>query len=637
MNSFYRCIFTATITVVLVLIVLSASLLGSTRTADLEMQMQQLAGRSRGLALTVLKQLKAFDQKYRIDGEPDRRRLAEANQELWKTRLLVDAFNGARAEFETASDRFDRYSGEATSDEKASVKKLTALMSKYERLINKYYGAAIDDFGEPVQQRPEYVTRTTDGTVLLSGEANFGLGLSKYKRQTAGIDFGGGDFQFGVKGTFKPSPGFNINAFLDHTNTNERVDYSLTNFGANTGFFFSRYAAIRGGFGYQAYSLADNDAAGYGQLRLHGDFDYKNPLFRFNAGIELNSRGYEDDALDYSTTAFHAQAIKKIGQGHLKGNLKYLTREPDNEILKANDLDLRAEYRVPSGRFEIGGEYRKISFPELPEVVQGQTAFGITYPRDKDKIKVRFEWLRDEIGNSSRRGFHGIWYSFPSADDSDFYDIMYKSTGRARKNNRLKSNRLTLMYRLHQDSLAHDYAQFRWSRNGRPIGLGTYSTTTIVLRAYTTFTDEDDPFRYAKLPPPNTVDFYWSFGWSKTGNGALKNISIGPLVGASFAIDPERQDAYDPDDINYIFPNPANEAKVGVESQMVWIISGLIRWNVNARYEFQTYYAADPVRTKHNIVIRSTFGYRINKNWGIDGKLNVHETRVDVDSPADLN
>ena len=531
---------------------------------DLEAQINQLGLRARGLTLAALKQLKQLDQDFRTgSGHPRPDRLVEARQRLWEVQKLVDAFDQVSDQLHGLKQQFDGAGG-ATDAQRENVSKIMRNTTKYRGHLDRFFGKAVADFGEPRPTETQYTVANLDKNVVVRGEAHLGLGTAKYKRPTAGVDFGGADVELGVKGDWKPTEPLNVKFNLDHKKTTEQREYSLTNLGAATAFAISPEATIQGGFGYQKYSDDENDIASFGELQLHADFNYRGPEFQFDAGAEKRSRGYgENESADYGTTRLKAAAAILSQKGHIRLSLDYLTKSNDNDLTDSKDLNARLQFRPASGKIELDVAYRGISHPNIDDDLQGlATIFGVL-PQDNNKISAKLQFLGMGGTSTRRHGPEVILYQYPNADDADIYDISYNIESRSR-GKKMTSFRFGAMTRQYKDTLQHDYAQVRLSRNSQPIGLGGYSQWNIAVRYYLTAPDDDDPFRLAKLPPPHTIDLYYTAGWGGTGSGTLRQWSLGPILGGTIFIDPEREDAYEDDDNNLIFPHPGNVATVGV-------------------------------------------------------------------------
>ena len=63
----------------------------------------------------------------------------------------------------------------------------------------------------------------------------------------------------------------------------------------------------------------------------------------------------------------------------------------------------------------------------------------------------------------------------------------------------------------------------------------------------------------------------------------------------------------------------------------------MVNWDIDARYEMDYTYAADPTHTNGKLRLRSKFGYSVDERLAFDGELNYNRARADFDSPSDYD
>ena len=607
---------------------------------DLAAEISQLGLRARGLTLAALRQLKEIDTEFRMaSGEPRPDLSVAANQRMWETKKLIDAFDKVSAQIRDLKSEFDKVANQATDDQRRSVEAVVKETNKYDRHLDRFYGDAVRDFGEPRPVEIATIGTPQNKNVVLRGEAKFGLGSSKYKRPAVvGVDFSGSELELGVNGNWRPAPPVNVAFNFNHQNTTERREIGVTDFGATSSFAVSPAATIRAGFAYQGYDDKENDLAKFGDTRLNAGFNYRGEKWQIDAGVEKRDRSFdENEAADFGSTRLNATTTLLMDMGHLRFTIDHLSKNNDVDSLRdARDLNARVQLRFAGGKTELNVGYRSVSYPNIDEEFQGvATIFGVL-PEDNNKISAQLQFLSTSGTKTRRQGPKVILYQYPNGDDKDIYDIGYDIESRAR-GERMSTFRFNALTRLYKDTLQHDYAQLKLSRASQPIGVGGFSQWSLTARYYLTSPDEDDPFRLAKLPPPHTLDLYYTAGWGGSSGGSLRQWSIGPILGGTFFIDPEREDAYEDDDNNLIFPHPANVATVGVASRWIFVFSDWVNWDLDARYELDYTYASDPTSTNGKFKLRSKLGYTLDERIAFDGVIDYRMARADFDSPSDYD
>jgi hypothetical protein len=288
---------------------------------------------------------------------------------------------------------------------------------------------------------------------------------------------------------------------------------------------------------------------------------------------------------------------------------------------------------MPGGKREIGVSYQKISHPDANDS-----------PLDNTRIKAHLDMFKQDGTRSVRYGPAVMLYQFPNRDDKDFYDFKLKHdyTDRSRRSS---SRQIDLVYRLHQDTTKFDFAQLSLRKESRPIGSGWYSRLHAAGRFYVESSYEagrtlpvgtTDTVIFEVFSDPHTVDLQFGFGRLKTGSGWYRLMSIGPLVGAKFYIDPNGEaKAGVETDIDYSLMNPRNFVKGGIEVVLAGATASGVTWRGDASYSLLARYNAEPKTTTNYVKINGRTTYPVSPDWKIDGYMRVQLTKMSEKSSTD--
>ncbi len=616
-------------TIVLAAFILTVALATHTAAASAAEQFTdatKYVNRTRGLTLSILKQIKQVDKLYRSStGAPAEGQRPAAREQLAATKLLVGSFEQTSREAEDklrALKQNPEYAGKASAMERD--------VRKYRRAVNKVYGKAIDDFGEPPDRASYSATPIQPGAKLsITGEATGTLGWSGYKRPNAVPEFDQSttDFGLGAKGKWILNEKWNIDAKLGHLSTVERVAQNRNNFGATANFAASPQLYFNGGLDWSGYNESDTDANDFSDFDLFLKSDYRGTGLRGNAMIKKSSRGYSDKAVanvaDYGTFNFLANAIVPTGQGPLKLQLNYLTRS--NEI-KANDHKEFNPSAVlefgPNGN-EVGVSYQSLSHPEVNDS-----------PLDATRIKAHLT-VKSRIESGTKQyGPSVALYSYPNDEERNFTDLKFDYNKVSFANGSSSAN-FRLTYRMTGDN-AFDFAQLEYRTNKVPSGAGRYNSTNLAVRYYTEQSADDEFFN---LAPAHTIDANWRFGWNLTTSAPINRLSVGPVIGGRMFLDTERNDKFDGDllDVDYLWQNPRNFFRLGVEAA-----TGIVTptgFKIDGKLGWQTVvlYNSDPKRSTKLLTLDVRGSYQINSQFFLDGDVDFHRTRADEKAFADLD
>jgi len=290
-------------------------------------ELSQQVNRTRGLALSILKQIKQIDRDCRDEsGNPILSRTAEAQERLGRVRLLVSSFEAGSEEAEKLLAAFSRKMSKLPSDDSLVVRvgpelgKMEADIKKLKKYVKRYYRKSIDDFGEKSPGEMAMAGPAPGAKLSISGEATAGLGSSRYKRPNAnpGFKASATDISFGVKGRFVPSKRTNILANLDHKTTVQRREIGLTKFGSSVVHNLSSKATGSAGFDYLKYSDKENDLADFNDFGMFAKLDYDTNGKQFGFKVKSVKRSYTNADTEYTTTDLSSKAALPLGRGYVK-------------------------------------------------------------------------------------------------------------------------------------------------------------------------------------------------------------------------------------------------------------------------------------------------------------------------------
>lgn len=573
------------------------------------------------LALAVLRQIKRLDENYRdASGEPIESQAIEARRHLARVETVLESFEGTLKAARRGADQSTR-----------------AELDKLDRVVRKHYDRAVSDFGPP-RRKAVAVSPLKEGQVFsLTGEARTVLGFSGFKRPNAAprVSESSSNFALGFEGRFAPAATTNLLFGFDHERKVQRSKQTNTRFGIRGLQELNRAWSLEGGFDLSHYADKTITANSFSDFLLFAKTHMRNRYQQLNIGLSLNNHSYTNRVDEgYKDFTFQTDGQTVLGHGRIKARLRYMSRSQDVEAFSHKEFNPAVVWEFVQGGNEVGAEYQSISHGELDSTQQARLA-GFS---DVKRYKLHLHLVGRE-GNASRRwGPELHIYSYPNNEDASFLDlkVIRRSTSRDSK---VRISSADIVYRRYSGETQYDFIQLTYRKDNRPLGSGRYFKWNVAARAYLEQSDNDDLAQLSNFAPAHTADFYVGFGWNKSGRGWLQRLSIGPVAAARFYIDTDRADAYDGDltDVNYIFPNPRNYARAGVEAGIGGVSSAGVTWQVDLRWLWTFLYAADPSRTSNQLELNSRVTYPVAREWMLDGFAKFHRSRTELDSFSDLN
>lgn len=574
------------------------------------------------LALAVLRQVKRLDENFRdASGEPIQSRKLTAQRQLVRVEAVLESFEGAVEESLVGANRETRKE-----------------LKKLRRVVRKHYDRALSDFGPPRREQVPSSPLEEGRVFALTGEARAVLGYSGFKRPNANpqVDASAANFALGFQGQYKPAAKTNLLFGFDHDRKVDRSKQTNTRFQVKALQQVNQTLSFDGGLNLSHYSDKTLVLNSQSDFTLFANSHVQTRYQRLNAGISLNNHSYTNRVDEgYKDFTFKADGYTALGPGRIKARLQYLNRSQDVEALSHSEFNPAVVWEFVEGGSEAGAEYQSISHGDLTAAQQAQTGGTFT---DIKRYKLHLHMASTSGRNTSRWGPELHIHKYPNNDERGFLDakVFRRWSGRDSK---IKTSSFDLVYRHYSGETQYDFLQLTYRKDTRPLGSGRYFKWNTALRAYLEQSDNDDTANFAIFAPAHTADFYIGFGWIKSGRGWLQRLSIGPIVAARFYIDTDRADAYDEDltDVNYIFPNPRNYARTGLEISMSGVAAPNITWRARLRWALTFMYAADPSRTTNKIDLDSRISFPVGQDLMLDGTLRLHRTRAELDSFSDLN
>ncbi len=644
-----------TCTVVLAVFILTVALAAQTAATSVKEQFDdatKYVNRTRGLTLSILKQVKQVDRLYRSSsGTPVEGQRPVAREQLAATKLLVGSFNETSRDAEDMLRALKQHSeyADRASDMEKDVK-------KYRKAVDKTYGKAVDDFGEPPDRASYSATPIQPGARLsITGEATGTLGTSGYKRPNVTPEFDQSTTEFGIgaRGKWIINEKLNVDAKLARQSTVERIAQNRSNVGAALNFAVTPQLYLTGGFDWSGYNESDFDTNDFGDFDLFVKSDYRGTGLRGNAMIKSSKRSYDEKtiahpgkgalALDYSTTQLLANAILPAGTGELKIRLNYLSKSHDYDRRDYTKFNPSAVWEITPGGSEMGFSYEILSHSNLlegdPSSYENQVnAFVLMQtggiPRDSKRIKAHYKAKKREGATMKTWGPSVALYSYPDDKESDFKDLKF-DYNRVSFENGSSSTNFRLMYRLTGDK-AFDFVQLEIRRDRSPSSAGIYNNTSLAARFYTEQSHDDS---LANMAPAHTLDANWRFGLNLSASAPINRLSVGPVIGGRMYFDTERDDKLDGDllDVDFLLKNPRNFVRIGVEAT-----TGIVTptgFKINGKLGWQTIvlYNSDPKRSTKLLTLDVRGSYQINSQFFLDGNVDFHRTRADEKAFADLD
>jgi len=589
------------------------------------------------LTLAILKQLKDHDARYRDkNGRPVETRMVQGRAALSPICQLVASFDANSLEVEKLLAKFRKVSSETKASPdfvKDLEPKAVALeldFNKYRGYVNKFYRKAVSDFGKPDENVEQPMALARGQRFAVTGEADLLMGASSYKRPNTNPLFKSSatDFGFGAEARYVPENRTNIGLSINHKKTVERREIALTDIALTGTHNFTPNLSIGTGIDFSGFSDAAVKELGYSDKGIFLAGSLSGANLRANSKLRWSGRHYGKIAsADYGVMTWNNDLKIPAGSGNLGFKLNYLKQSYDLDAADHTDFNPVAVWQLSNGGTEIEADYRKISYPNVDGC-----------PLESQRIKGTLA-IKSRVGSKSKSwGPQVVKYDYPNADQNNFIDLKLVSQSMGREDKYFTQTTFDITYRLFSDSLQHDFAQIEWRKSKNPFGTGIYSKLNLSVRGYTGSVDKSNYLNVYNIHPPHSADCFLSFGWTKANTLWLKALSVGPVIGARMLIDTERDKFFknDLNDVDYIFRNPENNIRGGVEASARVTFGPDISCDAALSYIQSFLYNAKPVRSSSIARFETRASYPLRSDFVIDAYTNLQSTRADLESAADL-
>jgi hypothetical protein len=312
-----------------------------------------------------------------------------------------------------------------------------------------------------------------------------------------------------------------------------------------------------------------------------------------------------------------------LGSGKAKIGIDYLKKSNDVKLLDHREVAPYFSWLISRSGSSLNLKYQQFTHPEEDDS-----------PRDNNRIKASYLNKKVSPTGSVSFGPEVALYRYPNDEDKNFADfaLIYQKQDRGRK---VAMRTWRAVYRAYDDTTKFDFAQVTFRRSSRPMRSGIATEMNLAARYYTEESDKDDPLRFASVHPPHTLDYYHSIGWAVATSGQIRNLTLGPIWGATFYVDTERDDAFD-NDVDYVAQNPANSALGGVQARAQIMPTPLLRIRGDLLYKLRFFYNAEPTRRQSRAEIKLAGLYAVNPQVEVEGWANLRLTTADTDAASDL-
>ena len=428
-------------------------------------------------------------------------------------------------------------------------------------------------------------------------------------------------------GTFSPSSLTQITFHGSHQNTIEQRKIALTNIGAGVNHALRQDINLNLNLDYSGYSDDADDTRDFGDFSIGGGASYQAQRVQTSANFKYLSRSYEKNKnANYKTLILRPDLTFQAGKGSVTCGLNLLKKSHEDvvNILDHQELSPYFRWEFSKGGPELNFQFQQFSHPNDDDSEQ-----------DNNRIKASFYNKKVSPSGKVRYGPEVGIYKYPNAEEHDFadYGFVFSQHLSGRKASMMS---IRIVYRMYDDTLRYDFAQVTFRKNERPLGSGFNWELNLAGRYYTESSDKDDPLRFSNVHAPHTLDYYHRMGWIRTTTGKLREVSFGPIIGAKFYFDTERDDAFE-NDIDYVWRNPRNTALGGVHLRIVILASPVFRIRAGGRYQVNFLYNAEPVRNYSLADLDLSANYAVGPRLQIEGRGRIHLTRADIKSDTDLD
>jgi len=602
-------------------------------------QVSESYDKSKGIAVAVLSDLKNLNQEYAdAGGNPIPAKRIAARKQLARIEKLKLYFDGISDGTEKLATDFDSKYSELQSfsameySYRKNIDRQLADVRRYSGYVDKFYNRAVLTYGSPIRADGQmHAAMIPGGKVYtglnVNGELNASLGGASYKRPNASpsVDYSSAEFGLRLNGGMTPTPTTNLSFQFGRRNTVQQRKIALTNIGAGLLQAAGDNVDLSFKLNYNHYSDKNDRRFSYGDFSVGSGALYNGSKVSAGVTIDYLSRSYgNNEPANYGVFKFRPTMTAQVGKGSVSTGFQLLSKSNEIELLDHKEFSPFLKWELTRGGSALDIQYQVFSHPNVDDS-----------PQDNKRLKVGFKWNKRSAFGTKRFGPELLVYKYPNQDREDYTDLAFGYEHRG-SSNKSFMNSLRLVYRAYAYRPYFDFAQLTYRISKSPIGAGFGWQISLAGRYYTESSDKDDPLRFASVHDPHTVDYYHEMMWIKRLSGTIKSISFGPLWGAKFYFDTERDDAF-ANDIDYVWENPRNTATWGLRFRTSIQPSPVFGISSGLKYQNNILYNATPSRSYSTFTFDMRGTYNISPRLVVDGRMNFHFTRASIDSDTDLD
>jgi len=591
------------------------------------------------LAMATLVEIRTFEGKYYdAKARPLNDRKSYAARDLARIDELRRMFDASSESADKEIVEFDRQYGaskpesDAARDFRSRVDRQRSELNRYKSYVTKFYGHVAGDFGPPISgpglalAAQSAAERPPQG-LLVKGEVNGSLGGASYKRPNADpkADYSSADFGLKLVAATSPAPGTDLSLHFGQQSTVQQRKIALTNFGAGAVQRAGDNFTLDFNFDYDHYSDRVDKTLSYGDFSIGSGGTYRQGKTIAKARIKHVSRSYgKNKSANYGILTFNPDVNLPVGRGSLATGFGLLTKSNEVLVLNHKEFSPFARWELAPGGSVMDFQYQSLTHPKVKKDT-----------RDSKRTKLSWRWRKAGGFGSATFGPEVAIYRYPNANRENYSDVslVYDHSGSGAKSS-TKSFRA--VYRIYGSDQYFDFAQLTYRVSKRPFGAGFGWQLNLAGRLYTESSDKNDPLRFSRIHDPHTLDYFHELAWYKTGERKVREFVFGPIIGAKFYFDTERNNAFQ-NDVDYIWKNPRNTALWGLHLKGLIQWSPLLRMMTGVRYQSNILYNASPTRSYYFVDFNISTEYNLGESLLAEGRLNIHLTRANIKSDTDLD
>jgi hypothetical protein len=660
---------------------------------------ETVANRLRPACQAILITLKSIED--RAPARPDVAATTAIREELGAVRGLVERYREhseaseglrGRAEGALASARA---AGRDVGDLERRAADASKAADKYRRYVEKFWGRAVDRWGEPIDPGPGAGLPAggpgRSAGMRVSGSLSAALGGSSYELVNADTDESVSEIQGRVEARGRLRSGTLLDVRLGRESRVERREITLTEAGVTARHELPGGFGLEGGLSRTGYDEELVSRASYGETKLLGGIHRRFAGGRLAARVERRGRSHEDDdsfaageRLDYSVTTMRLEGEVRLGAGgRLRGSAARTLRDGENDF---TDQDLDAVdlgWQGSAGGPELQLAFQRFRYPDVEDFEVSPGAFASVERDSLENQRIKARLVLPGRGGARRVRWtpEVLYYRFPEQDDAGWIDVGIERSARGSGRGGTSSSRLRAAYRRHEDEAdtRFDFATLTLRDRRRPVRGGFARELGASVKWFVESADVDsigevEPGAVAAADvyvalgeitsalqstrEPNVVDLYFRGGWRVPGKGGLlEAVEAGPIVGHLLFADTEQKKLMDKaeelfsdhagllppeatnpfEDRNPLWKNSLNRFRAGGYGAVDIRTPTGFALRVSVEHTREILYNADPGQTFTSTDLAGSGRYFLRRDLVLEAVYGLHRVRFGDDSPNDYD